>query len=266
MDKSHYEPKIDYSVKSPHYSKRTSKIDTVVIHYISAINILPNDPYHIPTILDLLTKPIPTGGKEVKVSAHYLISRGNDPIYNLVDEKYAAWHAGRSKMPKTGRNVRGSVNDFSIGIELVGGKWEEFDMFQYTSLAKLVSSIVDKYGDGKIENINIVGHSDIAPGRKFDPGPRFDWDEFRFELNYIHNKKREFVSNITDGMEPDSDNDKISLVWTTPQTSGCPISSISDRPISSSSNCETKINKTKTININALYSFIKNLIYTIIGK
>ena len=113
---------ISTKYSSPHFRAiRRAEVDTVVMHYISAVNLDKDDPFNEEKIADLLTKPIPVGdGKSVKVSAHYLVSREGE-VFRLVDEKYVAWHAGKSKLPD-GTNIKGSCNDFSIGIEVMGGK------------------------------------------------------------------------------------------------------------------------------------------------
>ena len=131
---------------SPHFrTNRLSKVDTIIIHYISAVNIDKEHPFHDKKILSLLTKPIPKGdGTFVKVSAHYYISRSGY-IYRLINEDHVAWHAGLSEMPRTGRSIRGSVNDFSIGIELAGGNWTNFTNEQYESLICLVKDIKNRH-------------------------------------------------------------------------------------------------------------------------
>jgi hypothetical protein len=149
--------------------------DAMVIHYISAINIDKDDPFNVDKVLDLLIKPIPIGGgKSVKVSSHYAIDR-DGAVYQLVDDLDVAWHAGKSKMPD-GRNYRGSCNEFSIGIELFGGNWIDFTDAQYDSLVDLTKQICSNYRG--IKKKTIVGHDTIAPGRKVDPGKRFDWDRY----------------------------------------------------------------------------------------
>ncbi len=105
-----------------------------------------------------------------KVSAHYLIGRGGR-IFNLVDVKYVAWHAGKS-MWKTNKNL----NKNSIGIELVnkGHKfgYQKFTKIQIKNLISLCKKLKKKY---KIKNNLILAHSDIAPIRKIDPGEKFPW-------------------------------------------------------------------------------------------
>ena len=115
------------------------------------------------------------------VSSHYLVSdQKNDPVFYLVDENKRAWHAGVSEW-KTTKNL----NDSSIGIEIVNngdvsGKFEPFKDFQIKEVAVLVRYLIDKY---EIPPTNILGHSDIAPQRKPDPGPLFPWEELNKKYN-----------------------------------------------------------------------------------
>lgn len=160
-------------IKSPHYRKlRLTQIDTIVIHYISCVNIKPNDPFNVTETLKLLTEPIKWGGKKYKVSAHYCITR-DGVVYQLVDDSDTAWHSGKSELH--GRSVNNSCNDFSIGIELIGGDWVNFTGKQYKSLVELTHQLRHKYD---IPDKNIVGHEDIAPKRKTDPGKHFNWDKY----------------------------------------------------------------------------------------
>lgn len=106
-----------------------------------------------------------------EVSAHYVITRRGHVI-QLVDEQHRAWHAGKSRMPF--RNDRRSgVNRFSIGIELIGTPTGAFTTSQYKSLVRLVLEILRRH-----RITSVVGHEHIAPGRKIDPGPAFDWKRF----------------------------------------------------------------------------------------
>jgi len=173
---------------SSHYTKgRHNPIDTIIVHYISAINTRPEDPYNVKYLLNFLRKPIPNGNKKpIRVSAHYLIGR-DGTTYACVDESNTAWHAGLSHMPD-GRSYNRSVNDFSIGIELAGGKWEEFEEVQYLSLAELINDI--KRRNPKITVKNVLGHCDVAPGRKIDPGKHFDWI-------YLYQHIRDVKSELT---------------------------------------------------------------------
>ena len=105
-----------------------------------------------------------------KVSTHYFIKK-NGQVVNFVPELYEAWHAGKSKWKK-----EKSLNKYSIGIEIQNPghnyKYVNFTMKQIITIKKLLKKIIKKY---KIELRNILGHSDIAPERKKDPGEKFPW-------------------------------------------------------------------------------------------
>ena len=118
---------------------------------------------------------------ENEVSAHYLVSDNKlEPVYSLVNENKRAWHAGVSDWK--GRN---NLNDTSIGIEIVNdgdvsGTFVPYKDFQIKEVAVLVKYLADKY---EIPATNILGHSDIAPQRKSDPGPLFPWKELYTKYN-----------------------------------------------------------------------------------
>jgi N-acetylmuramoyl-L-alanine amidase len=117
---------------------------------------------------------------EQQVSAHYLVTDDPKPvIYNLVDEKNAAWHAGNSSW----KNYT-QLNNSSIGIEIVNPGWKDtpngrvyapFPQSQIDAIIPLVRDIVTR---NHITPENVLGHSDIAPLRKQDPGPMFPWKQF----------------------------------------------------------------------------------------
>lgn len=134
------------------------KIDTIVLH--STFNALGGDPFSVSKILDIY--------KSYGVSPHYLVARDGE-IYRLVEEKNIAYHAGESTM-KDGRK---NVNDFSIGIEIIGKDDGSPSEEQYEALRSLLADIRRR---NDIEDV--VGHSDIAPGRKTDPWG-FEWKEIR---------------------------------------------------------------------------------------
>lgn len=115
-----------------------------------------------------------------EVSAHYLIDI-DGAVWRAVAEDKKAWHAGRSKMPDP-EDGREDVNDFSIGIELIGSEDTEFTDAQYKSLAQLTKDIMSRH-----HIRNIYGHSDIAPGRKTDPWG-FDWRRYRADVLRLSNK------------------------------------------------------------------------------
>jgi N-acetyl-anhydromuramyl-L-alanine amidase AmpD len=150
----------------------TAAIDTVVIHYISAVNVAAERAFALEPILGIFC--------DYGVSSHYLIDRCGR-IYNLVAEEHRAWHCGGSLMPEPD-NRRG-VNDFSIGIELVATADSGFSAAQYRALARLCRRIESRHG-----TMRYVGHEDIAGTRavglglraeaKVDPGDRFSWELF----------------------------------------------------------------------------------------
>ncbi|MGA0974041.1 MAG: 1,6-anhydro-N-acetylmuramyl-L-alanine amidase AmpD [Sedimenticolaceae bacterium] len=113
--------------------------------------------------------------RELKVSSHLFIRRDGS-AQQFVDLDNRAWHAGQSTW-----QGKESCNDFSIGIELEGTDDQTFTDAQYKTLIQLTLQIQQQYPD--ITNDRIVGHSDIAPGRKTDPGPHFDWSRYRQGLS-----------------------------------------------------------------------------------
>ncbi len=157
---------------------RDTEIRLLVIHNIS----LPPGKFGGPWIQDLfLNKLDPQQHPyfqeiaQLKVSAHMLIRR-DGALIQFVPLEQRAWHAGASCFQKQER-----CNDFSIGIELEGCDEKDFTDIQYQVLTAATRSIQALYP--AIEQDRIVGHSDIAPGRKTDPGPHFDWDKYRTLLN-----------------------------------------------------------------------------------
>lgn len=131
-------------------------IDTIVLH--SSYNASGGDVYDIDKIIKQY--------EDYKVGAHYLIGRTGD-IYRLVSESNIAYHAGVSKMPDGRKNV----NEFSIGIEIVGTLESGYTKEQYGAVNALIADVKSRY---KIKDV--VGHSDIAPDRKTDPW-KFDWNK-----------------------------------------------------------------------------------------
>src|SRR6056297_1263363 len=109
-----------------------------------------------------------------EVSAHLLVRRGGE-LVQFVDFDARAWHAGRSRF--AGRD---NCNDFSIGIELEGTDDEPYTDAQYAALVAVTRALLIAYP--ALSGEAIVGHSDIAPGRKTDPGPVFDWRRYRQAL------------------------------------------------------------------------------------
>lgn len=163
-------------IYSPNFDDRPdiSDVSVLVVHAIS----LPPDCYDNHYVEDLFTNcldrnahPFFENLADQKLSAHFFIRRGGEMI-QFVSTRHRAWHAGESMF-----EGRPRVNDFSIGIEMEGCDHDEFGHIQYQNLARLTQCLTAAYP--KIAFNNIVGHSDIAPGRKTDPGPCFDWDQYR---------------------------------------------------------------------------------------
>ena len=120
---------------------------------------------------------------KTKVSAHYFIKK-NGLILNLVPPIYEAWHAGKSSW----KDLK-SLNKYSIGVEIQNSghdnKYENFNQKQIISTKKLLKYLINKF---KVKSKNILGHSDIAPNRKKDPGEKFPWKELaKSKLSQWHN-------------------------------------------------------------------------------
>lgn len=145
-------------------------IDVIVVHYISAVDITPVDPYNLHTIMKIFC--------DFGVSSHFLIDRGG-LCYQLVPETKKAWHCGGSRMPNP--DNRTAVNNFSIGIELMATANSGFTEVQYDSLAALVVLMENKFQ----RIFKLVGHDMVANEAavndglrkdiKVDPGEHFSW-------------------------------------------------------------------------------------------
>lgn len=109
--------------------------------------------------------------ERLRVSAHLYVRR-DGRVVQFVPLHERAWHAGKSTY-----GYRDACNDFSVGIELEGADEVPYEPVQYECLAGLARALLDAYPTLAADAI--VGHSDIAPGRKTDPGPAFDWDRLR---------------------------------------------------------------------------------------
>ena len=164
-------PKIstNYSPNFNPIKRSKKKIKFIIIHYTgmkyesSALN----------RLCDIKTK----------VSAHYFIKK-NGSILNLVPPIYEAWHAGKSSW----KDLK-SLNKYSIGVEIQNSghdnKYENFNQKQIISTKKLLKYLINKF---KVKSKNILGHSDIAPNRKKDPGEKFPWKELaKSKLSQWHN-------------------------------------------------------------------------------
>jgi len=141
---------------SPNFDERVLPVSMLVLHYTG----MPD----AESAIARLTDP------DAKVSAHYVVCE-EGRIHRLVDEEKRAWHAGRSYW----RGIT-DVNSASIGIEIVNPGHEfgyrPFPEAQMDALLPLVADIVKRH---RIDRANVVGHSDVAPARKQDPGELFDW-------------------------------------------------------------------------------------------
>ena len=152
----------------------------IVVHGIS----LPAGEFGGPYIEELFTNhlqatehPAFADLAELKVSAHLLIRRDGEVI-QFVPFDRRAWHAGASEY-----QGRARCNDFSIGIELEGTDNLAYEAEQYQALAQVIACLLRNYPS--LQRQHIIGHSDIAPGRKTDPGPAFDWPKLSHVLNGI---------------------------------------------------------------------------------
>ena len=160
---------------SANYNDRPSvDINMLVIHNIS----LPPNQFGGSYIEDFFCNQLDCNAhpyfqkiKDLQVSAHLLIRRDGS-VTQFVPFNKRAWHAGRSEF-----NGDKECNDFSIGIELEGSDDMPFDELQYTKLTQVTQAIMQAYPE--IITERIVGHSDIAPGRKTDPGECFDWEKYK---------------------------------------------------------------------------------------
>tara|TARA_Y100000996_G_C22523433_1_gene643419 strand:- start:120 stop:851 length:732 start_codon:yes stop_codon:yes gene_type:complete len=166
---------------SPNFSsiKRSKKvIQFIIVHYTG----MKKESLAIERLCDFSSK----------VSAHYFIKK-NGEILRLVPDLYEAWHAGKSKW-----KIYKNLNKSSIGIELQNKghnrKYEIFSSHQITALKRLLKKLISTY---KVKNKNILGHSDIAPERKKDPGEKFPWKELsKSKLAKWHNLSEKKINRL----------------------------------------------------------------------
>jgi AmpD protein len=163
-------------VLSPNQDPRPANVapDLIVLHGIS----LPPGEFGGPWIARLFTGGVPPGHHPffqtltgLKASAHLLICRDGETV-QFVSFNERAWHAGKSSW-----QGREACNDYSIGIECEGTDETPYADAQYATLRTLLPMLMAAYPG--ISRERIVGHSDVAPGRKTDPGPSFDWARVR---------------------------------------------------------------------------------------
>lgn len=162
---------------SPNFGPRppNAEIDLVVVHSIS----LPPGQFGTNNVQRLFTNQLDWGEhpyflsiEGLKVSAHFFVTRLG-ALWQFVGCNERAWHAGESAY-----RSRHNCNDDSIGIELEGLEGGAFEAIQYEILAVLIQDLMTKYPIR-----HIAGHEHIAPGRKFDPGPGFDWRRLEHQLS-----------------------------------------------------------------------------------
>ena len=170
-------------IPSPNFNQRPehTEIQLIVIHNIS----LPPSQFgggyieqFFQNELDWSAHPYFQSIEGMQVSAHLLILRSGE-VLQFVNFNDRAWHAGRSTY--LGKK---ECNDYSIGIELEGSDDLAFEATQYEALVQVTACLQHHYD--KIQQ-HIAGHSDIAPVRKTDPGPFFNWTEFRTALQHYKN-------------------------------------------------------------------------------
>lgn len=167
-------------------------VDLAVVHSIS----LPPGVFGGPDIERLFTNqldpdahPYFDGLRGLRVSAHFLIRRRGD-LVQFVSCDRRAWHAGASRW-----DGRDGCNDFSIGIELEGLEGLRFTAAQYRRLSGLLAMLCKRY-----PLRSVTGHEHIAPGRKADPGPGFDWARLAVELQHYHGIPANFVAPLGPGV------------------------------------------------------------------
>ena len=162
-------------IRSPNFNERSqnSSIKLIVIHAIS----LPPKEYGGDYVENFFLNKLKISDheyfkeiKDLKVSSHLYIKRDGE-IIQFVPFNKRAWHAGKSSF-----NGEFDCNDFSIGIELEGSDCDNFTDHQYQVLIDVTKQLMNKYPD--IKKNSIKGHSDIAPGRKTDPGDKFEWTRY----------------------------------------------------------------------------------------
>ena len=163
-------------VPSPNFDARPAgcRVELVVVHGIS----LPPGEFGGAHVDALFTNTLDPGAHayfaeiaSLRVSAHLFIDRSGE-LTQYVPLHRRAWHAGESCFED-----KQHCNDFSIGIELEGADHLPYEDIQYQELARVIRMLIHRWPDITAERI--VGHSDIAPGRKTDPGPTFDWTRLR---------------------------------------------------------------------------------------
>jgi AmpD protein len=159
-------------IASPNHDPRPAGVDAdlIVVHGIS----LPPGEFGGPWIDRLFTNSLPAQAhpyfaevNSLRVSSHLVVMR-DGAVTQYVKFTERAWHAGKSVY-----RGRDACNDFSVGVELEGTDTLPYEAAQYSALAEVVAALLAAYP--RLSADRLTGHSDIAPGRKTDPGPAFDW-------------------------------------------------------------------------------------------
>tara|TARA_B100000902_G_C26974107_1_gene746907 strand:+ start:46 stop:573 length:528 start_codon:yes stop_codon:yes gene_type:complete len=160
-------------IKSNNFDERDNAIviDTIILHCIS----LPEGRYDNDNVIEFFTNKLNYNKhpsfddlRDLKVSSHLFIRRTGEIIQFVPFDK-RAWHAGKSHY-----KGRSNYNDFSIGIELEGSVEDYYTDEQYNKLKICILLLKELFPS--IQDSNILGHNDIAPDRKTDPGPNFSWE------------------------------------------------------------------------------------------
>jgi len=175
---------------SPHQNERPqdASVDLILLHAIS----LPDGEFDMRYIEDLFMGRLDDSAHPgfadlagLKVSAHFVVDR-NGTITQFVGCDCRAWHAGISCWQD-----RSSCNDYAIGIEMIGDERQAFTDAQYRETARLCRYLMHRYPT--LTTDRIVGHQDVAPGRKWDPGKQWDWQHFRRSLHRIRHYELEVL-------------------------------------------------------------------------
>jgi N-acetyl-anhydromuramoyl-L-alanine amidase len=154
---------------SPNFDARPvdSRVELIVLHHIS----LPAGDFSRDTVVDFFQNRINTATNpelaeiaDLRVSAHFFVRR-DGRVIQCVSTDERAWHAGVSAW-----RGRAGCNDFSVGIEIEGTSDVAFEDAQYDALNVLITTLLSAY-----PGTALTSHSEVAPGRKVDPGPMFDW-------------------------------------------------------------------------------------------
>ena len=168
----------NYSPNFNPIKRPKKKIKFIIIHYTG----MKNESLAIERLCDFNSN----------VSAHYFIKKNGD-ILNLIPDLYEAWHAGKSRWG----NYK-SLNKNSIGVEIQNSghanKYERFTLNQINTLKRLLKKLIIDY---KINQKNVLGHSDIAPDRKMDPGEKFPWKNLsKLKLAFWHNLNEKKIKKL----------------------------------------------------------------------